>query len=72
MPCTGDSTIICGGYSSFNIYELETRPTPAPIVSSFEYVGCFKDKRDDRVLSVLSVSSALTPQVRQGPGIWSD
>lgn len=55
FPCSGDDTEICGGYDAFSLYLNDgsgtVDPTPAPTPSKPAYVGCYKDKKDDRVFT---------------------
>lgn len=46
MPCKGEREITCGGHFAFDLYSLEW----AEPSNSEEYVGCFRDRKADRVL----------------------
>ncbi|CAN0287469.1 unnamed protein product, partial [Ectocarpus sp. 6 AP-2014] len=54
FPCSGDESIVCGGFDSFSLYDLP-RST-----ADDKYVGCFADDRDDRVLATKMSSSEMT------------
>ncbi|CAM9717047.1 unnamed protein product, partial [Ectocarpus sp. 4 AP-2014] len=59
--CTGDDSVLCGGILSFSLYELEEAvlPTSPP---DDNYVGCFADDRQDRVLGAQTFSSEMTSE----------
>ncbi|CBJ30578.1 conserved unknown protein [Ectocarpus siliculosus] len=67
--CSGDSSIKCGGFDSFTLYELESEGLPvAPMGDN--YVGCFADDKEDRVLGSKMSSGSMTPECWcQGPDI---
>ncbi|CAN0407335.1 unnamed protein product [Ectocarpus sp. 12 AP-2014] len=44
--CGGDAADICGGFDAFDLYKI-TEPTEP---TGDEYVGCFADDREDRLL----------------------
>jgi hypothetical protein len=48
FPCAGDSTQICGAGNRINVWGAPL-PSP-PNVGDYEYLGCFTDKSDARVL----------------------
>lgn len=45
--CAGDAGTTCGGFDAFDLFELEGPPPPP---TEDNYLGCFSDKRADRVL----------------------
>eukprot|EP00752_Nemacystus_decipiens_P018611 g16686.t1 len=59
--CAGDSGVVCGGWFSFSLYDL-TDDTPAPPVDD-NYMGCYADDQDDRVLAAMTSSSDMTSEV---------
>lgn len=61
-PCAGDSEVSCGGFNAFDLFELEGVGTPAPPTEHY-YVGCFADKKDDRVLDDMISTSVMTLEV---------
>ncbi|CAM9742807.1 unnamed protein product, partial [Sphacelaria rigidula] len=65
--CEGDSSVKCGGYYAFTLYEQRPTPTtPAPTPAPTMYqesLGCFKDEADDRVLTNMLSSPDMTPTV---------
>lgn len=67
MACAGDDTETCGGFFAFNLYNVPTAaPTPAPTPAPTLYpvpTGCFRDLRDDRVMTNMMTSSTMTPLV---------
>lgn len=57
--CAGDSSQTCGGHFALSIYEYadySPPPTSMPLLA-FEYVGCYVDTNEDRVLSGASTTS---------------
>lgn len=62
FQCSGDFSIVCGGFDSFSLYELVERELPSPPAAD-NYVGCFADDRNDRVLGAKSSSSEMTSEV---------
>lgn len=62
FPCSGDESIVCGGFDSFTLYELEGATLPASPTDD-NYVGCFADDRHDRVLGAKTSSSQMTSEV---------
>ncbi|CAN0388087.1 unnamed protein product [Pylaiella littoralis] len=59
--CSGDESVVCGGVNSFNLYGLESVDPPSPPTDE-NYVGCFADDRDDRVLGTRMSSSTMTSE----------
>eukprot|EP00903_Cladosiphon_okamuranus_P013409 g12494.t1 len=45
--CYGDARETCGGFKAFNLYKIEEPIEP----DSDEYVGCFADDKEDRVMT---------------------
>eukprot|EP00752_Nemacystus_decipiens_P007837 g7002.t1 len=62
VDCSGDASIKCGGVDSFTLYQLEDGVIPSP-PSDSNYVGCFADDRNDRVLDTLVVRSNMNSEV---------
>ena len=60
--CSGDEAIVCGGFDSFSLYDLAEAPLPTPPTDD-NYVGCFADDRQDRVLGAKTSSSSMTSEV---------
>lgn len=60
MTCAGDSSQICGGYYSNNIYEndVDTGDDPA-------YLGCYSDPADNRVFVQEASSDDMTSEVSE-------
>lgn len=64
MACSGDSSETCGGRNSMSVYKNEDRtPTPTPVSSSSEYVGCYADTRSDRIMTDKQATSDMTAEV---------
>ena len=61
FACSGDSSLACGGYFAFTLYEME--PAGGPIADP-DSIGCLRDERFDRVLSRMMSSDEMTPAVR--------
>ena len=65
--CEGDSSVNCGGYYAFTLYEQSSTPnTPAPTPGPTMYqesLGCFQDQANDRVLTDMLSSPVMTPTV---------
>ncbi|CAM9855150.1 unnamed protein product, partial [Scytosiphon promiscuus] len=59
--CSGDDSIVCGGFDSFSLYDLEGGELPSPPTDD-NYVGCFADDQNDRVLGAQSSSSEMTSE----------
>ncbi|CAM9474079.1 unnamed protein product, partial [Ectocarpus fasciculatus] len=59
--CSGDDSIVCGGFDAFSLYDLEEGELPSPPTDD-NYVGCFADDRNDRVLGAKSSSSEMTSE----------
>ncbi|CAM9721826.1 unnamed protein product [Ascophyllum nodosum] len=57
--CEGDDTQTCGGTDAFDLYKLEWASEP----DDEEFVGCFGDDKDDRVLDEMIVTQSMTPSV---------
>lgn len=66
--CSGDESIVCGGFDSFSLYDLEERELPSPPKDD-NYVGCFADDRNDRVLGAKSSSREMTSEVDRQAGL---
>ncbi|CAM9931361.1 unnamed protein product [Ectocarpus sp. 4 AP-2014] len=69
-PCAGDSEVTCGGFDAFDLFELEgdgtpAAPMPAAPMENY-YVGCFADKKDDRVLDDMISTSDMTLELCEG------
>lgn len=60
--CSGDESIVCGGFDSFSLYNLEEVDSPSSPTDD-NYVGCFADDRNDRVLGTMTSSSSMTSEV---------
>ncbi|CAN0291073.1 unnamed protein product, partial [Ascophyllum nodosum] len=59
MPCTGDESERCGGNYAFDLYKLEWPDTPADP----EYMDCYADDEEERVMSNMHVSDVMTSGV---------
>lgn len=59
MACSGDEEFSCGGEYSFDMYKLEW-PEPS---DDEEYVGCFVDAKDDRIMDNMITDDNMTPQL---------
>lgn len=59
---------MCGGFDSFSLYDLEEGELPSPPTDD-NYVGCFADDRNDRVLGAKSSSSEMTSEVDRQAGL---
>lgn len=57
MACTGDSDELCGGRLAMSVYENEQLAPTA-------FVGCFADKRSDRIMTQKRTSADMTAEVR--------
>lgn len=61
-PCTGDASLLCGGYSDFHAYELvsqdQSTPAPSTIVESTAYLGCYEDARSRLFSATYSTSTS--------------
>lgn len=53
MPCSGNSSELCGGSNRLNVYQLSTstKPSPEPIPTGWSALGCFTDNVSMRTLS---------------------
>lgn len=61
--CSGDESIVCGGVDSFSLYDLvEEGENPSPPTDD-NYMGCFADDRNDRILGAMMSSSEMTSEV---------
>eukprot|EP00752_Nemacystus_decipiens_P012284 g10890.t1 len=60
-PCTGDDSIVCGGFDSFSLYHMEEGGIPRTPTDD-NYVGCWADDRNDRVLGAKMSSSEMTSE----------
>lgn len=62
-PCTGDAEETCGGYAAMSVYEYGGLPG-SEIPDGTKYLGCYKDVRFDRALSLkLTSSNDMTHEV---------
>ncbi|CAN0053457.1 unnamed protein product, partial [Scytosiphon promiscuus] len=50
-PCTGDASLDCGGFDSFQAYDIGT------LVQSEGYLGCYGDTRASRVFAAPMIST---------------
>lgn len=63
FDCAGDSSIKCGGFDSFSLYDMADADFPLP-PSDSNYLGCYADDQRDRVLDdAMITSSAMTSEV---------
>lgn len=62
-PCSGDGSIVCGGYDAFSLYDLGKSDLLSPPTDE-NYVGCFADDQNDRVLGAKTSSRKMTPEVQ--------
>lgn len=53
---------MCGGFDSFSLYDLAEAEIPTPPTDS-NYVGCYADDKNDRVLGAKRTSGDMTPEV---------
>lgn len=54
MPCSGDSTAVCGAGNRLTIFKDLTPPAPAPSAANipgYVYMGCYTDNTSGRVLN---------------------
>ncbi|CAM9552578.1 unnamed protein product [Pylaiella littoralis] len=60
IPCAGNDEEICGGYDAFSLYKMDwpEAPTDDP-----EYVGCYRDDQNDRVMTDKVTLGDMTPAV---------
>ena len=56
-PCNGQRDTTCGGHNKFDIFEL-SRPDP-PIYEP-EYMDCYSDCKDDRVMDQFVIIEGMT------------
>lgn len=77
-PCTGDMFTSCGGLNALSLYDFKRgsqsspsptppAPTPSSVPASDAYLGCYADRKADRVLSYKTKSDEMTPQASQFP-----
>ncbi|CAN0154082.1 unnamed protein product, partial [Ectocarpus sp. 6 AP-2014] len=59
--CSGDASISCGGFYAFTLYDLEGANLPTPPADD-NYVGCFADDLQDRVLGAETSSNSMTSE----------
>lgn len=79
LECSGDGDAICGGYSAFSLYKTGVlsvhkpdkpeafslhKPELSELALSTEYLGCFADDKNDRVLSTVIAARDVTPEVQ--------
>lgn len=53
---------MCGGVDSFSLYDLAQADLPSSPTDD-NYIGCFADDRNDRVLGAKISSSEMTSEV---------
>lgn len=62
-PCAGDAEETCGGYAAMSVYEYGGLPG-SEIPDGTKYLGCYKDGRFDRALSLkLTSNNDMTHEV---------
>ncbi|CAN0031064.1 unnamed protein product [Scytosiphon promiscuus] len=63
MECTGDATESCGGHLAASVYAFDVVDVVDPVDavdSTEDYVGCFQDDRDVRILpTMMPISSEM-------------
>lgn len=68
MPCAGDASAGCGDIFAFELFTVPVpAPTPAPTPGPTLYpesLGCYKDKREERVFTNMLTDASMTPLVR--------
>lgn len=58
FECSGNPDETCGGFDAVNVYAYPGETS---------YLGCFADKKGDRVMELaLTDSSSMTKEVRRG------
>ncbi|CAM9530119.1 unnamed protein product, partial [Sphacelaria rigidula] len=71
VACSGDNSTTCGGYYAFQLYYAPLVPTSAPTPAStpaptlYGNVGCYRDRKEDRVLTSMLTSVEMTYEVRE-------
>lgn len=63
MYCPGidadTKAVTCGGHTAFDLYKLQWAEAP----TSKDYVGCFKDMPDDRVMQDKLTTDDMTDKI---------
>lgn len=68
FACTGDAGTTCGGYYSFDLFELKGADDPPPPSNEEDYyLGCFADDKRDRVLEDKISAGDMTLEVKDPP-----
>jgi len=64
MPCTGNSTEICGAGNRLNVFwngaQAPPPPTTNPGVNGWTYVGCYTDSNTRTLPNVMTVPGGTT------------
>lgn len=78
MECSGNNDVMCGGHVAFSLYKTEAltghtpgetgaltlhRPDVVGLAAADEFLGCFADDRNDRVLGNMVIATNVTPEV---------
>ena len=65
IPCAGDASQTCGGNNAITVYEFEDT-----VVTEPEFLGCWTDARDARIMDVVETDSSMTNEVSCLPLLW--
>lgn len=66
MKCAGGDGA-CGGYLTTTTYGFTDEVALEPeTVSGAEYLGCYKDDKNDRVMTLKEKNDEMTSEVRYG------
>ncbi|CAM9939120.1 unnamed protein product, partial [Hapterophycus canaliculatus] len=58
--CVGDESETCGGWNAFDLFKLWI--PDAPLTDEYpEYLGCYADNKEDRVMTHKVVAESMTP-----------
>lgn len=62
--CFGDAYEVCGGESAIRVYSRSIVTLDA--VLEYEFVGCYKDDEDDRIMIMDSKQDTMSAAVSNG------
>ena len=63
IPCAGDASQTCGGVDAISVYEYVTVTPP-------EFLGCWTDTRNGRIMDVMQSDPSMTNEVSCLPLLW--